>query len=223
MLMRIEFLGHASFLLEDAQSKILIDPFLTGNPLASKQEGEVEADFILVSHGHHDHVGDAVEIAKRTGAVICTTVEVARELFEPEGLEVLAGNIGGKLPTTFGSIKLVSAQHGSGVTGGLACGFVVEMDGRKVYHAGDTGLVAERQSFKVEGLDVALLPIGDCYTMGPAAEVRAVDRIRPQMVIPMHSNTFPAIKQDPLKIKKAVEAQDLSRVVVLEPGKSFEL
>jgi len=223
MLMRIEFLGHASFLLEDAQTRILIDPFLTGNPLASKQAGEVEADFILVSHGHHDHVGDAVEIAKRTGAVICTTVEVARELFEPEGLEVLAGNIGGKLPTTFGSIKLVSAQHGSGVTGGLACGFVVEMDGRKVYHAGDTGLFAEMQFLKDEGLDVALLPIGDYYTMGPADAVKAVEMIRPQVVIPMHFNTFPAIKQDPLKFKKAVEAQDLSRVVVLEPGKSFEL
>jgi len=223
MLMRIEFLGHACFLLEEPQAKVLIDPFLTGNPLAPKQAEEVDADYILVTHGHHDHVGDAVSIAKRTGAVIVSTVEVAGELFKPEGVEVLAGNIGGRVRTSFGSVKLVPAQHGSGVAGGLACGFVVEIGGKKIYHAGDTGLFADLQLLREEEVDVALLPIGDFYTMGPADAVRAVEMIRPKAVVPMHYNTFPAIKQDPYQFKKAVEAQDLCRVMLLEPGQSWEL
>ncbi|HPT83852.1 MAG TPA: metal-dependent hydrolase [Limnochordia bacterium] len=221
--MRIEFLGHACFLLEDAQTRVLIDPFLTGNPLAPIQADQVEVDYILVTHGHHDHVGDAVELAKGTGAVICTTVEVAAELFEPQGLKVKAGNIGGRIQTSFGSVKLVPAQHGSGVPGGLACGFVLEMGGEKIYHAGDTGLFSDLELLQHEGLDVALLPIGDYYTMGPADAVRAVEMIRPQMVIPMHYNTFSAIKQDPHQFKKSVEALDLCPVVILEPGQSLEL
>jgi len=221
--MKITFLGHACFLLEDSQTKVLIDPYLTGNLLAGAEADRVEADFILVSHGHHDHVGDAVSIAKRTGAVLCSTVEVSRELFSGEGLKTLAGNIGGTMQTSFGSVKLVPAQHGSGVPGGLACGFVVEMEGRKVYHAGDTGLFADMQLLKGEELDAALLPIGDFYTMGPADAVKAVDMIRPKLAIPMHFNTFPAIKQDPVKFKRSVEELDLCRVVILEPGQSFEL
>lgn len=216
-------MGHACFLLEDNKVKVLIDPFITGNPLAPKAAEEVEADYILVSHGHHDHVGDAVSIAQRTGAVVCTTVEVARELFSPAGIEAKAGNIGGKIPTSFGSVKLVPAQHGSGVSGGLACGFVVEMSGLKIYHAGDTGLFADLGLLKAEELDAALLPIGDFYTMGPEDAVRAVEMIRPKLVVPMHYNTFPAIKQDPLKFKQTVEAEDLCRVVILEPGQSLEL
>jgi L-ascorbate metabolism protein UlaG (beta-lactamase superfamily) len=221
--MKITFLGHACFLLEHSQTKVLIDPYLTGNLLAGAEADRVEADFILVSHGHHDHVGDAVSIAKRTGAVLCSTVEVSRELFSGEGLKTLAGNIGGTMQTSFGSVKLVPAQHGSGVPGGLACGFVVEMEGRKVYHAGDTGLFADMQLLKGEELDAALLPIGDFYTMGPADAVKAVDMIRPKLAIPMHFNTFPAIKQDPVKFKRSVEELDLCRVVILEPGQSFEL
>ncbi|HAN95715.1 MAG: metal-dependent hydrolase [Limnochordia bacterium] len=221
--MKIQFLGHACFLLEGSPGKVLVDPFLSGNPLAAKTADEVEADYILVSHGHHDHVGDAVSIAKRTGAVICSTVEVAGELFEPEGLEVVAGNIGGRLPTSFGSVKLVPAQHGSGVSGGLACGFVVEMDGKKIYHAGDTGLFADLQLLQDEELDAALLPIGDYYTMGPADAVKAVEMIRPGLVIPMHYNTFPAIKQDPQEFKKSVDELDLCQVAVLAPGQSLEL
>lgn len=127
------------------------------------------------------------------------------------------------MQTSFGSVKLVPAQHGSGVPGGLACGFVVEMEGRKVYHAGDTGLFADMQLLKGEELDAALLPIGDFYTMGPADAVKAVDMIRPKLAIPMHFNTFPAIKQDPVKFKRSVEELDLCRVVILEPGQSFEL
>lgn len=221
--MKIEFLGHACFLLEDPLAKILIDPFLTGNKLATKTADQIEADHICVTHGHDDHVGDTISIAARTGATVHAVVEVANHLFSNAEIKVQAGNIGGKMKTPFGSIKYVPANHGSGVPGGLACGFVFEIAGKKIYHAGDTGLVAEMKFLADEAIDVALLPIGDFYTMGPEDAVKAVAMIKPKYVIPMHYNTFPAIMQDPQEFKKMVEALGISEVIILNPGEIFEL
>ncbi|NLY54852.1 MAG: metal-dependent hydrolase [Firmicutes bacterium] len=221
--MKIEFLGHACFLLESSDSKILIDPFLTGNELATKTADQIEADYIFVTHGHDDHVGDTINIAKRTGATVGAVVEVAKHLFTPVGIKTLVGNIGGKQETPYGSVKFVPASHGSGVPGALACGFVLEISGKKIYHAGDTGLVAEMQFLADEGIDVALLPIGDFYTMGPEDAVKAVEMIKPKRVIPMHYNTFPAIQQDPHAFKQAVEAQNLCEVTILNPGETLEI
>lgn len=221
--MKIEFLGHACFLLESSDSKILIDPFLTGNELATKTADQIEADYIFVTHGHDDHVGDTINIAKRTGATVGAVVEVAKHLFTPVGIKTLVGNIGGKQETPYGSVKFVPASHESGVPGALACGFVLEISGKKIYHAGDTGLVAEMQFLADEGIDVALLPIGDFYTMGPEDAVKAVEMIKPKRVIPMHYNTFPAIQQDPHVFKQAVEAQNLCEVTILNPGETLEI
>ena len=172
--MELQFLGHSCFLLHDGTSKVLTDPFLTGNALAAAAANQVEADFIFVTHGHGDHVGDAVDIAKRTGATVCCTVDLAEGVFGPAGVKVQVGNLGGTIPMPFGSAKFFQAIHGSGVPGCLACGFIFEMGGKKIYHAGDTALMSDMALLAEENIDIALLPIGDVFTMGPGDALRAV-------------------------------------------------
>lgn len=220
--MKITFLGHACFLLEDSSTKILTDPFLTGNAQAAVSADEVEADFILVSHGHDDHVGDAEAIAKRTGAKVICPIELGSALFAPEGVEFLPGNIGGTTRLPFGSVKMVPAIHGSGVPGALACGFVVKMGGKTVYFAGDTALTMDMMLLKEEKLDAALLPIGDVFTMGPDDAVRAVKMMEPALTIPMHFNTFPLVVQQPAEFAAKVEQAGFA-CKVLNPGEFVEL
>lgn len=220
--MKITFLGHACFLLEDDGVKVLTDPFLTGNPTAAVSAEQVEADYILVSHGHDDHVGDTVAIAKRTGAKVICPVEIGGALFAPKGVDFLPGNIGGTTKLPFGSVKMVTAIHGSGVPGALACGFVVRMGGKCIYFAGDTALTMEMALLKEERLDAALLPIGDVYTMGPDDAVRAVKLMEPALTIPMHFNTFSLVTQDADDFAKKVEAAGFA-CKVLSAGESAEL
>ena len=220
--MKVTFLGHACFLLDDGTHKVIIDPHLSGNPLAAAKPEEIEADFICVTHGHGDHIGDSVEIAKRTGAAVFCTVDLAGAVYKPAGVKATGGNLGGTAPMPFGSIKLFPAIHGSGVAGGLACSFIVEIGGMNIYHAGDTALMADMALLEEENIDIALLPIGDFYTMGPKDALRAVKMIRPRLTIPMHYNTFPAIRQDPHAFAAAVENAGFS-AKVLEPGESISL
>ena len=220
--MKIQFLGHACFLLDDGACKALVDPYLTGNPLAAVPADQVEADMIFVTHGHGDHVGDAVEIARRTGARVCCTAELAKALFGPAGIPTVAGNLGGWTGTPFGRVKLTPAIHGSGVAGGLACGFLFEMGGKKIYHAGDTALTVEMSLLAAEKVDVALLPIGDFYTMGPADALRAAELIRPALTVPMHYNTMPPIVQDGDAFAAAAAAAGFP-ARVLRPGETLEL
>lgn len=215
--MNITFLGHACFLLEDGQHRILIDPFLTGNPLAPVSADAVEADYIFVTHGHGDHVGDTAAIARRTSATICCSVDLAEGLFPDSDLNVITGNLGGRIPLPFGSAKFVSAIHGSGVPGALANGFLLEIAGKKIYHAGDTALTSDMALLAEEHIDAALLPIGDVYTMGPGDALRAVEMIHPKLVIPMHYNTMPPIVQDGEAFAAAVSAAGC-QAKVLQPG-----
>lgn len=220
--MKIQFLGHACFLLDDGTHKALVDPYLTGNPLAAVSADEVEADMIFVTHGHGDHVGDAAAIARRTGAAVCCPIELGEAVFAPAGVSVISGNLGGWTKTPFGRVKLTPAIHGSGVAGGLACGFLFEMGGKKIYHAGDTALTVDMSLLAAEKVDAALLPIGDFYTMGPEDALRAVEMIRPGLTIPMHFNTMPPIVQDGNAFAAAVQAAGF-QAKVLKPGENVDL
>lgn len=218
-MVKLTYYGHACFALTDGKTKLIIDPYLTGNPLAPIGPGEVEADYILVTHGHGDHLGDAAAIAKRTGAPVVTSADMGAAL---GGAKVIAGNIGGTVTLPFGGVKLVPAIHSSGVPGALACGFIVELGGRRVYHMGDTALTRDFELLAKPALDAVLIPIGDWYTMGPEDALRAVQMLRPKLVIPMHYNTFPQIRQDPHAFTAAVRAEGIA-ASVLDPGGDTEI
>ena len=224
---QLTFYGHATFGLQVEKYDILIDPYFTGNPSASASAEEVKADYILVSHGHGDHLGDAVKIAKRTGATVITVAEIATWLRE-RGVKTHAQHLGGGHQHPFGYCKLTLALHGSalpdGSYGGNPAGFLITLlDGKKIYFAGDTGLFGDMRLIGDEGVDVALLPIGDNYTMGPRDALRAVEFLHPGVVIPMHYNTFPLIQQDAHAWKQQVEEKTASKVVILQPGESYTL
>lgn len=220
--MTITYLGHACFLFEVGETKILTDPFLDGNPNAPCSSGAVSADYIFVSHGHRDHVGDAAKIAKRCGSVIVSTADLAPALFPDKKYKTLSGNLGGWAELPFGRVKFVSALHSSGVPGALACGFVFDMGGKRIYFAGDTALTCDMALLKDEAIDLALLPIGDFYTMGPADAIRAAKLIEPKQVVPMHYDSFSAIRQDADKFAADCTAAGFP-CTALGVGKSMEL
>ncbi len=228
---RIQWLGHSCLLLETSGQKVLIDPFLTGNPKAATTAEEVAADLILISHGHGDHVGDAVAISKRTGAAVLTNYEISNWLQQPpRGVTKVHGlQHGGGITLDSGiRVKLTLAFHGSalpdGSNGGNPCGFLLTCpDGTKVYDAADTGLFGDMALIGEEGIDLAILPIGDYYTMGPDDAVRAVKLLKPRFVLPIHYNTFPPITQDAGAWAARVKSETSAKPVVLQPGESFEI
>jgi len=219
--------GHATLGLTVGEHKLLVDPFFTGNPVAPITADEALADFILVTHGHGDHVGDAQAIAKRNNALIISNFEIAG-WFAEQGLESHAQHLGGGFHHPFGYLKLTLALHGSalpdGGYGGNPAGLLLTTpDGKKIYMAGDTGLFGDMQLIGDEGIDLAVIPIGDNYTMGPDDALRAVKLLRPKQVVPIHYNTWPLIEQDPHAWKARVEAETSAKVVVLKPGESLDL
>jgi L-ascorbate metabolism protein UlaG (beta-lactamase superfamily) len=227
MAVKLTWYSHACFLIETNGAKLLIDPFLTGNPLAPVRADKVEADYILISHGHSDHVGDVVAIAKRTGATVISNYEIQNWLVEQGVENVHPQHIGGGFDYPWGRVKLTIAQHGSmlpdGTYGGNPAGFLFYIQGKKIYHACDTGLFYDMKLIGDEGVDLAILPIGDNFTMGPDDAVRAVKLIQPARVVPVHYNTFEVIKQDPHAWARRVESETSSKVTVLEPGQTLEL
>lgn len=224
---RLTWYGHAALGLEMSGFHILVDPFLSGNPAAAAGPNDVPADFILVSHGHGDHVGDTVPIAKRTGALVISNFEIA-SWFEHKGLKTHGQHIGGGHQYPFGYLKLTLALHGSqlpdGSDGGNPAGFLLTTsEGQKIYLAQDTGLFGDMRLIGEEGIDLAVLPIGDNYTMGPDDALRAVKLIQPKHVVPIHYNTFDLIKQDGGAWATRVAAETGAQVHILKPGEQFIL
>ncbi|MBN1147821.1 MAG: metal-dependent hydrolase [Anaerolineales bacterium] len=220
--------GHASLGLVIDSHKLLVDPFFTDNPAASISADQAQADFILVSHGHGDHVGDAIAIARRTGATVIANFEIAT-WFEAQGIHnVHPQHLGGGFAYPFGYLKLTLALHGSalpdGSYGGNPAGFLLTSPGgQKVYMACDTGLFGDMRLIGEEGIDLAVLPIGDNFTMGPDDALRAVKLIQPRHVVPIHYNTWDLIAQDPHAWAQRVQAETSAKAHVLKPGESFSL
>jgi L-ascorbate metabolism protein UlaG (beta-lactamase superfamily) len=226
--MEIRFLGHAAFSLEHEGTRVLIDPFLTGNPKGAASADEVEADAILLTHGHGDHIGDTVAIAKRTGAPVVAIVELANEISEDGVEQVFDPNLGGTVKFDWGWVKLVPAWHTSTTPKGTVntpAGLVVHLGDKTVYHLGDTALFSDLALVAKRGnpIDVALMCIGGHYTMDRWDAVEAANLIGARQIIPCHYDTFPPIETDAEAFKSDVEAATSSEVVVLEPGETHSL
>lgn len=226
-MIRVTWYGHACFSFDINGANLLVDPFLTGNPMATIRPQDVHADFILVSHGHGDHVGDAVSIAKRTGAVVISNFEIVNWLVSQGVENVHAQHIGGGHDYPWGRLKLTIAHHGSGLPdgsyGGNPAGFLIYADGKTIYDACDTALFYDMTLIGQQSVDLALLPIGDNFTMGPDDALHAVKMIQPKRVIPMHYNTFDVIKQNPHEWAHRVETDTSTQVSVLKPGEAIEI
>jgi L-ascorbate metabolism protein UlaG (beta-lactamase superfamily) len=227
MTTKLTWYGHSSFGLEIGGKKVVVDPFFTDNPLSSVKVGEVEADFILVSHGHGDHVGDVEPLAKRTGALIICNNEIAA-YYADKGFKTHGQHIGGGHTHPFGYLKFTQAVHGSGMAdgfhGGVPCGFLLTGDdGKKIYIAADTGLFGDMELIGDEGVEFAALPIGDNFTMGPDDALKAVKLLRAKHVAPVHYNTWDVIKQDPEAWAARVRKETQSKVTVMQPGDSLTI
>lgn len=224
----LRFLGHSACEVQEGDTRVLIDPFLTGNPLAAAKAEELEPTAILLSHAHNDHMGDTLAIAKRTGAMVVAIFEIATYLAN-QGARTHGMSIGGGHEFPWGWVKLTQAWHGSTFvdeqgnfqTLGTPAGFLLRVGGRTIYHAGDTGLFGDMALIGRHGIDLALLPIGDNFTMGPDDALEAVKLLKPAQVVPMHYNTFPIIQQDAAAWARRVEESTGVPCTVLEPGEEL--
>lgn len=227
MSVSIKWLGHSAYLLDIDGHKLLIDPFVSGNPVAKTAAKDLDAEVILLSHAHGDHVGDSVEIAKRTGALVVCNFEMG-DWYLAHGVQnVFQGNPGGTFHNDWMSAKWTIAFHSSsfpdGTYGGQPNGFVIRGGGATIYHAGDTCLFSDMRLIGDEGLDLALIPIGDCFTMGIEDSIKAIKLLNPDVVSPMHYNTFPPIEQDTGAWAARVASETNARAVVLEPDGALSL
>jgi L-ascorbate metabolism protein UlaG (beta-lactamase superfamily) len=224
--MDIRYLGHAAFALEHDGKTVLVDPFLTGNPKAAASADEVSADAILLTHGHSDHFGDTLDIAKRTGATVVAIVEIAQEIGGDLGQDhpVFDPNIGGTVELDWGSVRLTPAWHTSTTPKGtvtVPAGLVIEIGGKRIYHLGDTALFSDLALPKKRGhIDVALMCIGGHYTMDRFDAVVAAELVGADQVIPCHYDTFPPIETDAQAFRSDVQNAGYSEVIVLAPGET---
>jgi L-ascorbate metabolism protein UlaG (beta-lactamase superfamily) len=225
-LTKLTYFGHSTFMLEDGEHTVLIDPFMSGNPVCDTAPESVSPDTILLTHAHGDHVGDTIDIAKRTGAKVIATFELATWLGSQGVENAVGGNHGGTIAFPGGTAKFTIAWHtssyelpdGTFTAPGVPAGFVIRFGGKTIYAAGDTALFLDMKLIGDEGLDLALLPIGDHFTMGPDDALKAVEFLRPTAVIPCHYNTFSAIEQDVDRFKARVESETKAKVLAIAPG-----
>jgi len=227
MSIKITWLGHSAFKLEADGHTILLDPFLTGNPLAAAKPEDLNPEIIFLSHAHGDHLGDTVDIAKRTGALVVSNFEICNWL-NVQGVEnTHAQNSGGSHDFGFVQCKFTVAHHSSsfpdGGYAGNPNGFVLTLAGKRLYYAGDTSLFSDMRLIGDQVIDLAFLPIGDNFTMGPEDSLRAINYIRPRSVIPMHYKTWPPIDQDASVWGNAVNNETTAQPIVLDPGASHVL
>lgn len=229
MAIKYTYVGHGTHMLNIGGKQIVVDPFLGDNPSTNLSAASVAADYILISHGHFDHVADAIAIAKRTGATVISNFEIINWL-QGQGVpenQTHPHHIGGGFNYDFGYVKLTIAHHGSalpdGSYGGNPSGFLITAEGKKIYLTCDTGLFDTMRLYGEEGIDLMVLPIGDNFTMGPDDALRAVKLVKPKLAVPSHYNTWPLIEQDAAAWARRVEAETSTKVKVLSPGESLEL
>jgi L-ascorbate metabolism protein UlaG (beta-lactamase superfamily) len=228
MATELTWLGHGSWWIESSGTKILLDPFLDDSPTAPLKARDVEAQFILISHGHFDHVADVAAIAKHSGAMLVANYEITEWFRRQHGIENSQSmNIGGGIDLAFGRVTMTLAHHSSqlpdGTYGGSPSGFVVRFAEGAVYFACDTALFADMRRIGAAGIELAVLPIGDRYTMGPEDALEAVKLIAPARVVPVHYNTWPPIAQDPNAWASRVRAETSALPCVIEPGGRIQL
>ena len=219
MSITLTFLGHSGALLEDGKYAVAMDPFLTGNPVAARKPTDLRCTHIVLTHGHSDHLGDTVCLAQTNQATVYGSFELAEYLSEQD-VATEAGNPGGRIATDFGWVAFTQAFHSSSYQGrylGVACGAMVHLGGVTVYHCGDTGIFGDMALLgELYRPDIALIPIGDRFTMGPELASRAAELIKPRIAVPIHYQTFPLLVQDASRFQpKGVE------VKVLRPGETL--
>ncbi len=227
-MVRITYIGHSCVFIQNNGSSVVIDPFIENNPQAVVPQKGFTPKLILVTHAHRDHLGDAVQIAKKNKAKILCTVDLATYL-ATKGVDTIAGNFGGKIPFEFGWVKIWPAMHNSATPDGtvhsMAASFVVSVGGKSIYHAGDTSLTSDMTLIgEDKQIDLACLPIGGMFTMGIDDAVKAVSMIKPRVALPIHYNTFDSIKVDPNEFTSKIEKLELrTKAVILKPGEQLEL
>ena len=227
--MRLTWHGHNTWMLEIGDTRIVVDPFFNDSPVAKLKADDVQADYVLISHAHFDHISDAVSIAKRTGATVLTNFEISNWLAN-EGVardHAVGMNHGGGYDLPFGRVEYTIAHHSSsfpdGAYGGNPGGWVVAAEDKRLYFACDTAAFLDMKLIGSGGLDLAVLPIGDLFTMGPAASLEAIKLLAPKKVLPCHYNTWPPIEQDAAAWAESVKKHTSAEPVVLAPGESIEM